>query len=318
MTIYSSLGGDTAVPGGGGITEAEAFLEAKKVSGYLGLLSPYYFGGVGTTTTILPYQVNEWVDVNLDVDPAGTFDYRPQDMVDADAAGFTGSGLAEQLETIVLVGNLDASVPAGTTVTFPLADSPYPSGDITFTRDTDDGSTTDWIVSFGDLSRALFFNSSTGDHFATALPVGYVLLTLDQLTSISGQPSSVDASCTFSADDPYIFSLSGMTQQAFGKMRVTALFNPEIDESQLDVRLLFTPNSGGQYGQFSIAEQAATMTQGADVEYFVEPTITFFVGDSIEEIGTVGASDAGSFQLQIRSSVEGTFTLRGLTCYYHS
>jgi hypothetical protein len=106
-----------------------------------------------------------------------------------------------------------------------------------------------------------------------------------------------------------------MTQQSFGKMRVTGLFNPDIDESQLDVRLLFTPNSSGAFGQFSIAEQAATMSQGAGIEYFVEPTITFFVGDTIEDLGS---GDAGQFQLQIRSSVEGEFTLRGMTCYYHS
>jgi hypothetical protein len=177
------------------------------------LLSSYYFGGAGTTTDISPAEANTWVDVNLSVDPAGTFDYRPQDMVDADAAGFEGSG-----------------------------------------------------------------------------------------TSV----------------DPHLFTLCGLTQQAFGKMRVTALFNPDIDEGQLDARLLFTPNSSGQFGQFSIAEQVATMSQGAGTDYFVEPTITFFVGDSIEEIGTIGASDAGRLQLQIRSSVEGTFTLRGLTLYVHS
>ena len=96
------------------------------------------------------------------------------------------------------------------------------------------------------------------------------------------------------------------------------LFTPDIDESQLDVRLLFTPSTSGAFGQFGIAEQAATMTQGAVQEYFVEPTITFFVGNTIEDIGAAGSPDAGSFQLQIRSSVEGSFNLRGMTAYYHS
>lgn len=208
MTVYNNLGGEAAVDAG--ITEAEALLEAKKVSGYLGLLSSYYFGGSGTTTTVEPADVNTWVDVNLTVDPAGTFDYRPQDMKDAAATGYSG---------------------AGTNV------------------------------------------------------------------------------------DPFLFKLDGLTQQSFGKLRVTALFNPEIDESQLDVRLLFTPNSSGAFGQFDIAEQAATMTQGAGKDYFVEPTTTFFVGNTIEDLG---GGDAGKFQFQIRSTVEGTFTLRGLTMYVHS
>lgn len=197
----------------GAVDAATILPEAKKVSGYLGLLSSYYFGGSGTTTTITDADVNTWVDVLLTVDAAGTFDKRPQAMVDQDATGFTGTG---------------------------------------------------------------------------------------------------------GAGDPYLFSLAGLDQEAFGKMRVTGLFTPDIDESQLDVRLLFTPNTSGAFGQFGIAEQAATMTQGAVQEYFVEPTITFFVGNTIEDIGTAGSPDAGYFQLQIRSSVEGSFNLRGMTAYYHS
>lgn len=200
--------------GPSGTVDAATILpEAKKVSGYLGLLSSYYFGGSGTVTSITDATVNTWVDVLLTVDAAGTFDKRPQAMIDQDAAGFSGTG---------------------------------------------------------------------------------------------------------AAGDPYLFSLAGLDQEAFGKMRVTGLFTPDIDESQLDVRLLFTPNTSGLFGQFDIAEQAASMTQGAVQDYFVEPTITFFVGNTIEDIGTAGSPDAGSFQLQIRSSVEGDFTLRGMTAYYHS
>lgn len=198
---------------GGSVTPGTILPEAKKVSGYLGLLSSYYFGGSGSVTTIADTDVNQWVDVLLTVDPAGTFDYRPQEMVDQDATGFSGTG---------------------------------------------------------------------------------------------------------AAGDPYLFSLAGLDQEAFGKMRVTGLFTPDIDESQLDVRLLFTPNTSGAFGQFGIAEQAASMTQGAVQDYFVEPTITFFVGNTIEDIGTAGSPDAGQFQLQIRSSVEGEFNLRGMTAYFHS
>ena len=188
---------------------------AKGVSGYLGLLSSYYFGGSGTVTTIADSQVDTWIDVELAIDANGEFDYRPVDMIGADTEGYSGTGASA---------------------------------------------------------------------------------------------------------DPFLFNLAGLTQASFGKMRVTALYDPEIDEGQLDVRLLFTPNSAGAFGQFAIAEQAASMFQGADVDYFIEPTITFFVGNTIEDIsattGTPG--DWGKFQLQIRSTVEGDFDLRGLTMYVHS
>ena len=310
MTVYNNLGGEAA-PVDAGITEAEALLEAKKVSGYLGLLSPYYFGGVGTDTVIDPVSVDQWVDVNLSVDPVGTFDYRPQDMVDANATGFSGAGTAGSPTTQVsLSGNLDKSSSTGTVVSFDLADA----GTFNLTKSS---TTNAWSYNYNFNSGSLFFDFTTGA--ITTSPstreIGGVTFDFSGLTWTTGATTATVSSTNAAAADPYLFHLDGLTQQSFGKMRVTGLFNPDIDEGQLDVRLLFTPNSAGTFGQFSIAEQAATMTQGAGVTYFTEPTITWFTGNTISDLG---GGDAGRFQFQIRSSVEGTFTLRGLTMYIHS
>lgn len=317
MAIYSDLGGSSA-PVDPGLTEAEALLEAKKVSGYLGLLSPYYFGGVGTSTVISPSQANQWVDVNLSVDPSGLFDFRPADMVAADSAGFTGTGQAAQGISLL---NVAGTFSAGDNLV-----SLSPPLDSSYTLEFLRNASTDLYaavlrengtnVGGTNYSIDFPFNGSIASG-PTSVTDGTVTVDFSQVIRTSSNTLFVDSDNS-QAGDPYLFTLCGLTQQSFGKMRVTGLFNPDIDESQLDVRLLFTPNSSGQFGQFSIAEQAATMSQGAGVEYFIEPTITFFVGDSIEEIGTVEASDAGRVQLQIRSSVEGEFTLRGLTLYIHS
>lgn len=306
MTVYNNLGGEAAVDAG--ITEAEALLEAKKVSGYLGLLSPYYFGGAGTTTNIEPGNVNQWVDVNLTVDPAGTFDYRPQDMVDADATGFSGAGGGgSALSYVTFTGNLDKNASSGTAYVVSTS-----GGDVTITKSS---TSNFWNVrTLVGLSYSVPFDFTTGVPTANQVKeYGGITYDLSAVRWLAGA-TTIAATDNATPADPYLFHLSGLTQQSFGKLRVTALFNPDIDEGQLDVRLLFTPNSAGTFGQFDIAEQAATMTQGAGIDYFVEPTTTFFVGNTIEDLG----SDFGKFQFQIRSSVEGTFTLRGLTMYIHS
>jgi hypothetical protein len=322
MAIYSDLGGSSA-PVDPGLTEAEALLEAKKVSGYLGLLSPYYFGGVGTTTTITPSQANQWVDVNLEVDTNGLFDYRPADMVAADANGFEGTGVAASEATVMtLEGNLDFDQ---TSSYFDVDISSSVTGySVRFLKSFSGAAQGEWrVMIFLEGSNVgeeyiQFDASGPASGEPTTITDSIITVDVSGVSTISGANSVSLTGDNQTAGDPFLFTLCGLTQQSFGKMRVTALYNPDIDEGQLDVRLLFTPNSSGQFGQFSIAEQAATMSQGADVEYFIEPTITFFVGDSIEEIGTVEASDAGRVQLQIRSSVEGEFTLRGLTLYVHS
>lgn len=62
------------------------------IQGYIGLLSGYYFDGSATQTVIPLEDVDTWLDVPLTIHPSGTFDYRPQSMVDAQPTAFdTGS-----------------------------------------------------------------------------------------------------------------------------------------------------------------------------------------------------------------------------------
>jgi hypothetical protein len=60
--------------------------------GYYGLLSPFYFDGAATETSIEVNEINTWVDVLLTTDVNGTFDKRPQAMKDAYAQGHAGDG----------------------------------------------------------------------------------------------------------------------------------------------------------------------------------------------------------------------------------
>lgn len=64
------------------------------IQGYLGLLTGYYFGGSATTMSVELADVDTYLDVPFEIDPSGTFDYRPQIMKDAQPVGYdTSSGL---------------------------------------------------------------------------------------------------------------------------------------------------------------------------------------------------------------------------------
>ncbi len=63
------------------------------IQGYYGLLTNFYFtGAVPTSTEIGEADVDQWVDVNFDVDTLGEFDNRPDLMKLAQAVGHTGAG----------------------------------------------------------------------------------------------------------------------------------------------------------------------------------------------------------------------------------
>lgn len=116
--------------------------------------------------------------------------------------------------------------------------------------------------------------------------------------------------------DPIILSLEGLTQHSTANFRASMTFEPDVDESQLETRLLFNRHSGTTPSEdFSIAEVTLGMTQGADIEYDAEPMLSFFVGDTID---TNGAGDAGRCRFQVRSTVEGTLRMRALTWYIQS
>ena len=113
--------------------------------------------------------------------------------------------------------------------------------------------------------------------------------------------------------DPIIFDLEGLDIHAHANFRASMTFEPDVDESQLETRLLFNRHSGTTPSEdFAIEEVSLNMTQGADVEYSVEPMLSFFVGDTID---TNGAGDAGKCRFQVKASVEGTVRMRALTWY---
>ena len=109
------------------------------------------------------------------------------------------------------------------------------------------------------------------------------------------------------------FSLEGLNTNAFCSFRASMTFEPEEDEGELQARLFFerhsdtTPND-----PFPIEDVVATMFQGAEIEYPVEPFLSFFVGDTID---TNAPGDAGKCKFQIKSSVAGIVRMRALTWY---
>ena len=70
----------------------EAGLSLEEVQGYYSILTGFYFNGTATETEIDENNVGTWVDVLVDPDPSGVFDYRPKLMKQADATGITGDG----------------------------------------------------------------------------------------------------------------------------------------------------------------------------------------------------------------------------------
>ena len=90
-------------------------------------------------------------------------------------------------------------------------------------------------------------------------------------------------------------------------------FEPDEDEGSLEARLNFRRHSGTTPSEdFQIADVALAMSQGADIEYPAEPTLTFFVGDTID---TNGPGDAGSCTFQVKATVPGTVRMFALTWY---
>ena len=194
-------------------TEDASFtFDADDVQGHYGLLTNFYFtGGIPTVTEIEEEDVDQWLDINFDIDAGGNFDFRPNAMKTAQINGHTGTGTQA---------------------------------------------------------------------------------------------------------DPILFSLEGLTQSSSVNFRASLTFEPDVDESQFETRLLFNRHSGTTPSDdFAIAEVTLGMGQGADVEYDAEPMLSFFVGDTID---TNGTGDAGKCRFQIRSSVEGTLRMRALTWYIQS
>jgi len=110
------------------------------------------------------------------------------------------------------------------------------------------------------------------------------------------------------------FSLAGLSSGASCIVRTALSFNPDIDNTNLDVQLTFTTNTATQgtgLTNFSIIkEQAIIMNEGADQQYISENLFSFFVGTTLE--GTT-YSDAGRFRIEVIPSDEGVLEVLAVT-----
>jgi len=110
-----------------------------------------------------------------------------------------------------------------------------------------------------------------------------------------------------------LFNLEGLTLENFGSFRASMSFDPDEDDGELSARLQFERHSGTTPNDpFPIEDIVASMSQGADTSYPIEPFLSFFIGDTID---TNGSGDAGKCKFQIKSSVPGTVSMRALTWY---
>ena len=110
------------------------------------------------------------------------------------------------------------------------------------------------------------------------------------------------------------FSLAGLGTGASCIVRTALAFDPDEDNTNLDVQLKFTTNTATQgtgLTNFTIKkEQALIMNEGADQQYISENLFSFFVGSTLE--GTT-QSDAGSFSVEVISSNDGELEVLTVT-----
>ena len=110
------------------------------------------------------------------------------------------------------------------------------------------------------------------------------------------------------------FSLAGLGTGASCIVRTALAFNPDDDNSNLDVQLKFTTNTATQgtgLTNFTIKkEQALIMNEGADQQYISENLFSFFVGSTLQ--GTT-QSNAGSFNIEVIPTSEGELEVLAVT-----
>ena len=109
------------------------------------------------------------------------------------------------------------------------------------------------------------------------------------------------------------FSLAGTRPGSMCLVRTLIRFEPDVDETDLDLRLHFTTNTATQgtgLTNFNTTKQALVMTTGAGVTYTSEEIISFFVGDTL--YGHT-KSDAGRFCIEANASTDGILEIQGVT-----
>ena len=110
------------------------------------------------------------------------------------------------------------------------------------------------------------------------------------------------------------FSLAGLSSGAACIVRTALGFNPDDDNTNLDIQLKFTTNTATQgtgLTNFTIKkEQALIMNEGADQQYISENLFSFFVGTTLE--GTT-QDNAGSFNIEVIPTSDGTLEVLAVT-----
>ena len=110
------------------------------------------------------------------------------------------------------------------------------------------------------------------------------------------------------------FSLAGLSSGASCIVRTALAFDPDDNNSNLDIQLKFTTNTttqGTGLTNFNIKkEQALIMNEGADQQYISENLFSFFVGETLE--GTT-KSNAGSFRIEVIPTSDGDLEVLAVT-----
>ena len=77
--------------------------------GYIGILSPFYFGGLATSSEIVIGEVDTWLDVVMTIHVDGVSDQRPEDMKNAQPQGYSGTGALGYPIVFLLEGLVEKS-----------------------------------------------------------------------------------------------------------------------------------------------------------------------------------------------------------------
>ena len=109
-------------------------------------------------------------------------------------------------------------------------------------------------------------------------------------------------------------SLAGLSSGASCIVRTALAFDPDEDNTNLDIQLKFTTNTATQgtgLTNFTIKKENALIMQvGGDQQYISENLFSFFVGTTLE--GTT-QSDAGSFRIEVNPSADGDLEVLAVT-----
>ena len=97
-------------------------------------------------------------------------------------------------------------------------------------------------------------------------------------------------------------------------MRTALAFDPDEDNTTLDVQLKFTTNTATQgtgLTNFTVLKENALIMQvGGEQQYISENLFSFFVGTTLE--GTT-QSNAGSFRIEVIPSNDGDLEVLAVT-----